>query len=67
MDGFEEHDRKGLNCLKQIMSRNLDLEDTASADKEHVLRTLREPCPSYVVTEPSDTVIDGYMESRACD
>lgn len=53
--GFEQHDRKSPNCLKQTISRSLVLEDAASAgtkgSEEDVLRSWRRTGPCYVVAE----------------
>ena len=31
---FEAHDRKCLDCLKQIVGRNMDVKDTVGEDSE---------------------------------
>lgn len=59
MDGswknFEEHDKKSLSCLKQIVGRTLDLEDAAhegtKGSEEHAIRTWRKKCPCFAVKE----------------
>lgn len=61
-ENFEDHDRESLNCLGQIVSRNVDVKNAASVNPErserHVwywMKRKKDPCE--IVTELSTVVL----------
>lgn len=40
-ENFEEDDRKALNCLEEIVTRNMDVNNSPSRDSERVKSMVR--------------------------